>query len=524
MRERKIRRLAKPVRKGLLHLVFSRFLIIILLIALQIGIFAALYGWLANLIHYMTAFQLIFTAFMVIYLFNNGMDSSAKLTWMFLIALFPLPGAALLAFTRTNLGHRALKERVDYRIGKTKSYLQQPKEVLEALENEGDGTEDLVHYLNRSGSFPAYKDTDTVFFPDGEKMFQHLLEELEKAKSYIYLEFYIIEEGYMWGTILDVLIRKAQEGVDVRVLYDGMSELFNLPYGYWKLLEKQGIHAQRFAPIRPLISSHYNYRDHRKIVVIDGQTAFTGGVNLADEYINHTIRFGYWKDIAVMLKGQAAESFTLMFLQLWNTMDENWKSVDFPSPTRDVPAAQEAEGYVIPYADCPLDTDKVGETVYMDILYRATDYVHIMTPYLILDGEMETAIRYAAQRGVDVKIILPGIPDKKLAYALAKSHYRKLLDAGVRLYEYMPGFVHAKAFVSDDKKAVVGTINLDYRSLYHHFECAAYLYKTPCITEIEQDFQDTLAKCRLVTEETIRQEKLFYRIAGPAMKFVAPLF
>ena len=524
MHERKIRRLAKPVQKGLLHLVFSRFLIIILLIALQIGIFVALYGWLANLIHFMTAFQLIFTAFMVIYLFNNSMDSSAKLTWMFLIALFPLPGAAMLAFTQNNLGHRAVKERVDYRVEKTKSLLNQPEGVLKELEQQGDGTEDLVHYFNRSGCFPAYRNTETVYLPDGEVYFHTLLEELEKAESFIYMEYYIVEEGYMWGSVLDVLIRKAQEGVDVRVMYDGMSELFNLPYGYWKLLEKQGIHAQRFAPIRPVVSSHYNYRDHRKILVIDGKTAFTGGVNLADEYINHTIRFGYWKDVGIMVKGQAAESFTLMFLQLWNALAENWKQIDLP-PAEDISyEEQEAEGYVIPYADCPLDQDKVGETVYMDILYRATDYVHIMTPYLILDGEMEAAIRYAAQRGVDVKIILPGIPDKKLAYALAKSHYRTLLKAGVKLYEYTPGFVHAKAFVSDDKKAVVGTINLDYRSLYHHFECAAYLYKTPCIAEIEQDFQDTLAKCGRVTEETMRQEKLFYRIAGPALKFIAPLF
>ena len=524
MHERKIRRLAKPMKTGLLHLIFSRFLVIILLLGLQVAIFAGFYGWLSKLTHYMAALQLVFTALMVIYLFNNSMDSSAKLTWMFLIALFPLPGAAMLLFTQTNLGHRALKERVDFRLEKTKSLLDQPEGVLEELEKEGGGTEDLVRYLNRSGCFPAYKNTAVTYFPDGEDTFRALLEELEKATTYIFMEYYIIEEGYMWGSILDVLIRKAQAGVDVRVMYDGMSELFNLPYGYWKLMEKQGIHTQRFAPIRPVVSSHYNYRDHRKIVVIDGKTAFTGGVNLSDEYINRIIRFGYWKDTAVMLKGPAAESFALMFLQLWNTDKSSWQQLELPPKAEASEQTDEEEGYVIPYADCPLDEDKVGETVYMDILYHAADYVHIMTPYLILDGEMEAALKYAAQRGVDVKIILPGIPDKKLAYALAKSHYERLLNAGVSLYEYEPGFVHAKSFVSDDKKAVVGTINLDYRSLYHHFECAVYCYKTPCIADIEADFQSTLSKCTPVTEESVRDEKFFYRAAGWILKFVAPLF
>ena len=523
MREKhRIVRLAKPVRKGLLHLVFSRFLIFILLMALQVSIFGALYGWLSHLSRYTVVAQMIFTTVAVVYLFNNGMDTSAKLTWMLLIALFPLPGAALLAFTQLNLGHRRLKQRVDSRISESRTALPQPDGVMKSLEAEGDGIEDLVHYLNRSGCFPAYQDTAVSYYPSGEDVFPVMLEELEKAERYIYLECFIIEEGYMWGQVLDTLIRKAEAGVDIRVMYDGMCEVFTLPHAYWKLLEEQGIQAKPFAPIRPVVSSHYNYRDHRKILVIDGRVAFTGGVNLADEYINHTVRFGHWKDTAVMLRGQAARSYTLMFLQLWNAQDvlplSLPKMEDFPV---DAPAPG---GTVIPYCDCPLDEDKVGETVYMDILYRATDYVHIMTPYLILDGEMEAALKYAAERGVDVRIILPGIPDKKTANALAKSHYKRLTASGVKLYEYTPGFVHAKVFVSDDRKAVVGTINLDYRSLYHHFECAAFLYKVPCIPDIEQDFQETLAKCRPVTEEIIQQEKFSVRFLGTLVKFVAPLF
>ena len=252
-----------------------------------------------------------------------------------------------------------------------------------------------------------------------------------------------------------------------------------------------------------------------------GTVGYTGGVNLGDEYINREQRFGHWKDTGLMLKGDAGKSFTLMFLQMWNIEE---KERQFEPWISAGPQKEEAsDGYVIPYCDCPLDGDKVGEMVYMDIFNRATQYVHVMTPYLILDGELETAIKYAAQRGLDVKLILPGIPDKTLAYSLAKAHYKRLVEAGVKIYEYTPGFVHAKIFTSDDCKAVIGTINLDYRSLYHHYECAAYLYQTSCIKDIEQDFQETLAKCREVTLETIKHEKLKYKILGQLAQFIAPL-
>ena len=327
----------------------------------------------------------------------------------------------------------------------------------------------------------------------------------------------------MWGKILDILIAKAKAGVDVRVMYDGMCEISTLPSNYTNLLEKQGIKAKSYAPITPFLSSHYNYRDHRKICVIDGKVAFNGGVNLADEYINKIERFGHWKDTAVMLKGDAVRSFTLMFLQMWNTIEDHPDYKEALEPAPDVSAEIHPSGYVIPYCDNPLDDDKVGEAVYMDILNRSGRYVHIMSPYLILDGELETALKYAGQRGIDVKLILPGIPDKKIAFSLAKSHYRSLLAAGVKIYEYTPGFVHAKVWTSDDEKAVVGTINLDYRSLYHHFECATYMYKTDCIPLIERDFQETLSKCKEITEESVREMGTFYKIMGPVAKLIAPL-
>ncbi len=521
MDEEKIVRLAKPKRKGILALIFSRFFIIALILVLQISVYVLFFAWLHQYMHIFMLVSIVFSLVMVLYLFSSEIDNSAKLTWMLIISVFPLLGALLLWYTQMNFGHRLETKRVKSLIDQTKTAIPQQEGVLEELRADGGGTDAIAEYLNKSGCYPVYKNTETRFFPLGEDKFKAMLEELEKAERFIFMEYFIVEEGYMWGKILEILMRKAKAGVDVRVMYDGMCEMSTLPASYWKLLRKEGIKAKSFAPIVPVLSSHYNYRDHRKILVIDGKVAFTGGVNLADEYINRIERFGHWKDTAVMLKGDAARSFSLLFLQMWNTTE---KDVSF-SPCLEDPkyVPENPSGYVIPYGDCPLDDYKVGEAVYMDILNRANDYVHVMTPYLILDGELETSLKFAAQRGVDVKLILPGIPDKTAAYSLAKSHYRGLVRAGVKIYEYTPGFVHAKVVVSDDIKAVVGTINMDYRSLYHHFECAAYLYKTSCIGEIEEDFEKTLAKCRMVTEESIKHEKFKYKVLGPVMKFIAPL-
>jgi len=517
-------RLAKPKRKGILGLIFSRFFIIVLLILVELNVLILPIVLMQDYLHHIYLALAVFTLIMMIYLFNSKMDSTAKLTWMLIISVLQVAGALMLLFTQTNTGHRLIRERSAKMIADTKETITQDPQTLAQLKETDSYTDDLLTYLNRSGCFPAYSETETTYFPSGKEKFQAMLTELSKAQEYIFMEYFIIEEGYMWGKILEILVAKAKAGVDVRVMYDGMCEISTLPSNYCKLLEAEGIKAKSFAPIRPFISSHYNYRDHRKICVIDGKVAFNGGVNLADEYINEIERFGHWKDTAVMLKGDAVRSFTLMFLQMWN-VDE--KTPDFKEATA-LDSAERSEqihpsGFVIPFCDCPLDEDKVGEAVYMDILNRAGKYVHIMTPYLILDGELETALQYAGQRGIDVKLILPGIPDKKLAYSLAKTHYARLLKAGVKIYEYTPGFVHAKVWTSDDEKGVVGTINLDYRSLYHHFECATYMYRTDCISDIERDFQETLAKCRPVTEETIRGTEKFYKIMGPIAKLIAPL-
>ena len=280
-----------------------------------------------------------------------------------------------------------------------------------------------------------------------------------------------------------------------------------------------------FSPIKPALSSHQNNRDHRKICVIDGHTAFTGGVNLADEYINRRPRFGHWKDTAVMLKGPAAQSFTMMFLQLWGVTEkekEDYSRFLYPGEMP-LPDEAPAPGFVMPYADSPLDGENVGEQVYLDILGHARRYVHIMTPYLILDDITLAALKYAAKRGVETVIIMPHIPDKLYAYLLARSYYEELLKAGVRIFEYTPGFVHAKMFVCDDEEAVVGTINLDFRSLYLHFECAAYFCQSPVVPEVERDMQETLLKCEEITLAACRSYPFVKRFAGKALRLFAPL-
>lgn len=328
----------------------------------------------------------------------------------------------------------------------TEKSLAQKPETEKELQQSDPGAAALCRYVRRSGCYPVYDHTAVTYFPLGEDKFREMLIQLEKAEHFIFLEYFIVNEGEMWGKILEILARKVKEGVDVRMLYDGTCELSTLPHDYPRRLQKLGIKCKMFAPIKPFVSTHYNYRDHRKILVIDGKTAFNGGINLADEYINTYEKYGHWKDTAVMVQGEAVSSFTRMFLHMWY-LDE--KEKDFDRFLHVSAAPQPANGFVMPYGDCPLDRDKVGEQVYMGMLNRAQSYIYIMTPYLILDGELENALKYAAERGVDVRIILPGIPDKYIPFALALTHYKSLLESGVKIYEYTPGFVHANDLVQE---------------------------------------------------------------------------
>ena len=514
-------RLLKKGQKGIVHAIFSRFGIIILLFALQVLI---LLGVIIGFQSFLSEFFIggIVTGLAVsLYILNTRTDPTAKLTWVILVMVFPVSGTLLYLYTELEVGHRSLRKRVATLVESTKTKIPQEEETIESFREKDPGAASIAHYLQRTGCFPVFDHTEVSYYSIGEDFFEKLIPELEKARHFIFLEYFIIDEGIMWGKILEILAKKVKEGVEVKLMYDGTNEFNTLPRNYPEMIRGLGIECKVFAPLSPFVSTHYNYRDHRKIVVIDGNTAFTGGINFADRYINRETVHGHWKDTAVMVKGKAVKGFTLMFLQMWN-ITEKEPSFD-PYLSFPTLAPEKSEGFVIPYGDCPLDRDKVGERVYMDILNRSKRYVHIMTPYLILDSRMETAIKFAAERGVEVSIILPGIPDKLTPYSLAKSHYSVLLDAGVNIYEYDPGFIHAKSFVADDTEGVVGTINLEYRSLYHHFECAAYCYKTECIEDIEKDFQETLKKCRKITKKTIWKNYPFLRPVSFIAKVLAPL-
>lgn len=509
-------------KKGFFHIVFGRTGIIILMLLIQLGILFLLFEKLQGYALYAYGvFTLLSTATAIV-IINRPGNPGFKLAWMVPMIIAPVFGVMLYIFVETQVGVRILNARLNELSKRMRHFLKQDPKVLEKLDQEERQVSNLATYVMDKGGFPAFDNCEVKYFSLGEEKFEALVEELEKAEKFIFMEYFIVAEGRMWNTIHEILKKKAREGVEVRFMYDGTCTISLLPHSYPKKLQAEGIQCKEFNPIKPTLSTTQNNRDHRKIAVIDGKTAFTGGINLADEYINEKERFGHWKDTAVMVKGEAVRSFTWMFLQLWdyNVKNENHeKYLDIQQPACPVPR----RGFVIPYGDSPLDTENVGELVYMDILNTARDYVHIMTPYLIPDNEMITALTYAAKRGVDVKIIMPGIPDKTYAFALAKTYYPELLRAGVKIYQYEPGFVHAKEFTSDGNKAVVGTINLDYRSLYLHFECAVYMYQVDEIARIEDDFQATLQECREITLEEYKKEKLSTRFYGRMLRLIAPL-
>ena len=515
-------RLLKKGQKGIVHAIFSRFGLVLLLMLLQVGVLWGVFRWFGTLLPHYFGGSVAVSVFMVVYILNSRMDNSAKITWMVTIAILPVVGVPLFFYVKSNFGHNALQKRAASLTEEARGLQPQPLAAAEALEEADPGAASLARYLHgRGGGFPVYQNTEVTYFPGGEAKFAELLRQLEKAERYIFLEYFIIDEGLMWGRILEVLARKAAEGVDVRVMYDGTCEFSTLPRDYPRRLEKLGIQCRVFAPVQPFVSTHYNYRDHRKILVIDGKVGFTGGVNLADEYINHIEKYGCWKDAAVMLEGEGVRTLTILFLEMWSIRRESEFDKFLSAPPYSVPA----KGFAAPYGDCPLDGERVGEMVYIDLLNRARHSVHIITPYLILDGELETALRFAAERGVDVHLILPGKPDKWFVYAQAKTHYKALISSGVKISEWQPGFTHAKIVIADGVEAVAGTINLDYRSLYHHFENAVWMRGTDCIANMEADFQDTLTRCRRVerTKESIWQGKKLLHLAGILLKFIAPL-
>ncbi|MDD5949356.1 MAG: cardiolipin synthase [Lachnospiraceae bacterium] len=516
-------RLKDKSKRNVQRLIYGRTLIIILLLLIQFFLLFSMVFWLKE---YSTviyaAFELV-ALITVVVVMNRHENPMFKLAWIILILAMPVFGAALYLFVQNQFGFKVITWRVKILSMECKPYLKQKRETKEILKKRNPHVAGTANYISYSSGHPVYDHTVATYFPLGEDKFKQLLVELSNAKKFIFMEYFIIKDGIMWDSVLEILKKKVKEGVEVRVMYDGLCTFTDVPANYPKVLRKYGIQTKVYGAIKPVLSTVQNNRDHRKIAVIDGRVAFTGGVNLADEYINEHKRFGHWKDTAVMLQGEAVRSFTLMFLTMWNIDEkrqEKYEKYLLPAKAfQNIPS----DGFVMPYGDCPFDDFYVAKHIYLDILNTANRYVHIMTPYLILDNETIEALCYAARRGVDVKIILPHIPDKKYAFWLAKSYQEELLAGGVKIYEYTPGFVHAKVMVADDNMAVIGSSNLDFRSFYLHYECGVYLYENSEILKVEEDVERTLKKCQEVLEGDWKQEKWYVQLLGKLLRLVAPL-
>ena len=505
------------------RLVVNRIVITVVLILLQIVWFVFMLEKLARYSSWITTAFTALSIAIVLYIIGKDDNSAYKIGWIVLIMTLPLFGGLLYLFLGDKKPSRNMRRKLNAQHDVFKDTLIQEGELQDRLGKIHGRAAGTFQYVRRVSDFPAYENTDVTYYPSGEEMFVDMLEELRQAKHFIFLEYFIIHDGRMWREILQVLEEKVKEGVDVRLIYDDMGCVTTLPHRYYKELQKKGIKCAAFNPVRPVLNIILNNRDHRKILVIDGHTGFTGGINLADEYINEDVRFGHWKDTGVMLHGEGVWNLTVMFLQMWAVITHTRSHLPAYGPYIYHPEEFENDGFVQPYGDSPLDNEIVGENVYLNIINQAKRYVYICTPYLIIDNEMMTALCLASKKGVDVRIVTPGIPDKKMVFLLTQSYYEQLLEAGVRIFEYTPGFIHSKSFVCDDEIASVGTINLDYRSLYLHFECAVWMYRSRAVMQVKEDMEDTFPKCREICMKFCRSRNIFVRMAQSILRLFAPM-
>ena len=446
-----------------------------------------------------------------------------KLAWVTLILVVPFVGGAIYLLW----GNKRLpkKTRIAAESFNTVSmeYRVRDTQTIQSLAEEDKDLAVTARYLDEIAGFPLWDHTEAEYFPTGEKMFTRLMEELNKAEDYIFMEYFIVQEGHMWDPIHALLRNKIRNGVRVYFIYDDIGCINTLPKDYNHILEDEGFHVHVVNPFKPRLNAAMNYRDHRKITVIDGKVAFCGGMNLADEYINEKERFGHWKDTAVMIEGKGVWNLAETFIRMWNFCSERKRDKLDERDFRHTIGIARSDGYVQPFSDTPLDYENVSENFFLNVINHATDYIYITTPYLVIDYEMQTALCLAAKNGVDVHLITPGIPDKKAVFKVTRSYYLPLLEAGVKISEYTPGFIHAKNLVADDNVALVGTINMDYRSFYFHFECGVAFYGNSVIHSVKEDFKHTLASSTGVTYASAKKVSLWERIIRSVLRIFAPL-
>lgn len=506
----------------LFKLLTTRLNLTIYLLLLQVVFFLALTFYVLNRFPVFYILGSLLSGVVFLALVKKDKPAAFKLTWIIVVLTFLPVGGLLYLFFGDKRPTRKIAKYIDEH-ALISTYLDLDDAPNEVKSEYCGRMSSLFEYIRNASSYHAYKQTKVNYYTLGEHMFSDLLEDLNKAEKFIFLEYFIIKDSLMWKQILDILILKVQAGVDVRLIIDDFGSMKLFTNRYIRKLRKKGIKIVRFNPLRPQLLMFMNNRDHRKIIVIDGHTAYNGGTNIADEYINLGSRFGIWKDTGIRLQGEAVWSFTLMFIEMWDIFCQKDERINNYEAYRFL-ATEETinDGLVLPYGDSPLDHEQLGENIYIDMLNQAQHYVYIFTPYLIISENMIYALQMAVKRGVDVKIVTPGIPDKKLVFRLTRSYYRFLLEAGVQIYEYTPGFMHAKSFVSDDRLAIVGTINLDYRSLYLHFECATLIYNDQVIDEIKADALETIKVSREVKMKKTKIS-LLGRFVDSILHLFAPL-
>lgn len=505
--------------KKLLYILLHRSVFVALALVAQIAALAVMVVYFSNTdIFYWCCIALSVAAAVAIV--GSRMEPGYKIAWLLVILPFPIFGGVFYLLVGGGYIPKRTQKRMQGVLDKSFATLKEDFKADDLLPLGGDAA-GQASYLERRAACPAYTNTETEYFPLGDKAFPRMLDELEKAEKYIFLEYFIIQPGVFWDSVLSILERKVAQGVEVRVLYDDFGCMFTLPRDYNEILSKKGIQCRVFNRLTPVMTLRQNNRDHRKMLIIDGRVGFTGGINLADEYINVRERFGHWKDSAILLEGDAVWSMTVMFLTMWDNI-ANWDE-EFERFRPPASPVRPWTGYVQPYTDTPLDREAVGQAVYLNMIAKAKNYIYITTPYLVIDVATNTALCNAAKSGVDVRIITPHIPDKRYVFEVTRAHYPPLLEAGVQIYEYTPGFIHAKNFIVDDRFATVGTVNLDYRSLFLHFEDGVWLCEAPCIRDIRKDFEKTLSVSEPCSLRQFRHLNILLQLYRSILRVFAPL-
>ncbi len=505
--------------KKLWKFLTSRMLITILLLILQFCVMALFIYGLGNLFYWYSVFFYALSVVMSLWVVNRYDHPAYKLAWIVLILLLPLMGGVLYLLFGKNRTSKKMKASLETIAQTNMQYLPQNADIKKKLHPFDPAVQKQITYFKNTISQPVWDKTQTAFFSPGESAYEQFLEDLKSAKHFIFLEYFIIKPGFFWNSVLEILKEKVKNGVQVFLLYDDMGNINTLPKQYDKTLNGFGIKTQVFNPFKPRMNAFMNNRDHRKILVIDNKISYTGGINLADEYINHIHRFGAWKDAMIRLEGAAVQSFTIMFLEMWRYVSKQPLAIE----SYLLPCERQSDGLVLPFDDNPIDDIRASEDAYLNIINAANEYVYIETPYLVMDNDLTHALCIAAQNGVDVRIVTPHIPDKAYVFALTRSSYRELLLNGVKVYEYTPGFIHSKIILSDNKVGVIGTANFDFRSLYLHFECGVWLYKAKALSQAYEDFLQIIETSHEITLEDCKKFKWSQKLFAVLLKIFAPL-